>query len=56
MAVVFVCKKCLRRSCQFYNKNRRNNCEALSEVYGDSNKCPFYKPYEEEVKPNGSKR
>lgn len=46
MAVIFTCNKCMRRSCQFYETGRRNHCQALSEVYEDDNKCPFYKKKE----------
>lgn len=39
-------KKCCMRSDCYANVNRGeyiNNCFALTEVYEDDNKCPFYK-------------
>ena len=36
-------KCCGRKSCFAYCERKDNNCAALSSVYNNDKKCPFYK-------------
>ena len=36
-------KKCKRNNCLLYCEDKSNNCNALSHLYLDDNKCPFFK-------------
>lgn len=35
---------CQRKNCKFYDATMRTNCTALSSVYNNDKKCPFFKP------------
>lgn len=45
-----IINRCRRTSCKFYNSGRKSACNALSDAYGDDQKCKFYKPKKEETK------